>query len=170
MLGMDDSGSRRNVQRERRKRQDCERKNKSENTPPLSVVDSTHFEAHLLHRVCDVTGKNPGGGSNSDNDSDGARSEFSLLEDSGEHQLALLRRNPKMMRILVRLKALSVSLVDPHGRGANSGSSTQLGGAGNAVGGRTVDVVRMAQQEYLRLFEEMLGELLKTQRERSKVQ
>lgn len=171
MMGMDDSGDRRNAQRERRRRRHRDRNDKSKSNPVS--VESTHFEGHMLHRVCEVTGKIPGGnggGSNSDGDSDDARSEFSLLEDSGEHQLAMLRRNPEMMRILVRLKALSVSLVDPNGRGVDPGSSTQPGGAGNAVGGRRVDVVRLAQQEYLRLFEEMLSELLKTQREKSKVQ
>lgn len=173
-MSMDVSGGRGKVQRGRRKRQDLERnhKRKSTNNFPLCVVESTHFEGHMLRRVCEVTGKVPGGvggSTHSDYDSDDERTEFSLLEDSGEHQLAMLRRNPEMMRILVRLKALSGSLVDTDGRGVDPGLAAQPGGAGNAVGGRRVDKVRLAQQEYLRLFEEMLGELLKTQRKKSTV-
>lgn len=144
---------------------------------PAPVLDNVHFEGHLLHRVCGVTGRMPGGGgrggcnsNSSDEDSDEENSEVSsLLEDSGEYQLARLRRNPEMMRILTRLKALSASLVAPVGQGIVPGSSSQPGGAGNAAGGRRADTIRLAQEEYLRLFEEMLGELLKTQREKSKV-
>lgn len=162
-------------QKQRRKKRDRDRKNNSRSNPPVSAVDSVHFEGHLLHRVCEVNGGFPGegggGSSNSDADSDDEISEMSLLEDSGEHQLARLRRSPEMMSVLVRLKALSTSLVDRSGRGADPGSSSPHGGAANVVtgGGRRVDVVRFAQQEYLRLFEEMLGELLRTQREKSKV-
>lgn len=172
VMDMGNIGGKSNVPRERRKRRDLERNDKSKNNPPLSIVESAHFEGHMLHRICEVSGKIPGSGVgsiNSDDDSDDARSEFSLLEDSGEHQLAMLRRNPEMMRILVRLKALSLSLVDHDGREVGQGSVIQPGVAGKAVGGRRVDVVRLAQEEYLRLFEEMLGELLKTQREKSKV-
>lgn len=175
MMGISSaSGHRREKQKQRRKRRDRARRNGPENNPSVSAVESVHFEAHLLHRVCEVTGKLPdggdgGGSSNSDADSDDERSEMSLLEDSGEHQLARLRRSPEMMDILVRLKALSVSLFARNGRGADPGSSNQSGGVGNAMTGRRADVVRFAQQEYLQLFEEMLGELLKAQREKSKV-
>lgn len=174
---MGGSGHRREKQKQRRKKRDRDRKNDSRSHPPVSAVESMHFEGHLLHRVCEVTGRLPDGGgdgSNSEADSDGERSEMSLLEDSGEHQLARLRRSPEMMSILVKLKALSTSLVDRNDRGVNPGSSSQApGGAANGnvatgTGGRA-GIVRFAQQEYLRLFEEMLGELLRTQREKRKV-
>lgn len=174
------SGHRREKQRQRRKKRDRDREKDGRSNPPVSDVESMHFEGHLLHRVCEVTGRLPdgrdgggSGGSNSEADSDDEISEMSLVEDSGEYQLARLRRSPEMMNILVKLKALSTSLVDRSGRGAEPGSSNPPGGAANANAatgaGRGIGVVRFAQQGYLRLFEEMLGELLRTQREKSKV-
>lgn len=167
------SGPRGGKKKGRSKKSDLHRNNSRKNKPPVSAVDSVHFEGHLLHRVCEVTGRLPGGGDGGgsiySDDSDDEISEVSLLEDSGEHQLARLRRSPEMMRILARLKALSTSLVDRQCRGADPGSSNSRGGAGNTVAGRGVDVVQFAQREYLLLFEDMLGELLRTQREKSKV-
>lgn len=131
----------------------------------VGPVENMHFEGHLLHRVCGVAGKLPTGSSSdreSDDGGDQARSGCSLLEDSGEDQLVRLRRNPVIMDILVRLKALSLSLVDPSGRGAEPSSP----GKGRGGGG---SVARVARQGYLRLFEEMLAEILKNQRGKSKV-
>lgn len=124
-------------------------------------VENFHFEGHLLHRACGVTG----------NGSDDSQSECSLLEDSGEDQLSKLRRNPVIMNILVRLKALSLSLVHPHGSlgvEAVSGSTTR--GREKAEGGRPggVDALCLAQEGYVGLFEEMLSEILRMQRNNSK--
>lgn len=148
----------------------------------VPAVESIHFEGHLLHRVCGVTGKFPtrgdgGGGTNSHGDDGNGSDESSLLEDSGENQLARLRRNPRMMDILSRLKAVSLSLIGRDGHETDSGPSHQNENQHQnqdrkgqvAIGGRRIEVVRLAQEEYLRLFEEMLGELLKIQREKSKV-
>lgn len=135
---------------------------------PVPTAENIHFEGHLLHRICEVTGKFPGGGS-TDNGSEGERSEESLLEDSGEHQLARLRRNPKVKEVISRLKSLSTSLIAMSGRGMASGSSTGDVGVDYAVRGSRANALRLAQQEYLRLFEEMLAELLRLQREKAKV-
>ncbi|CAM9812608.1 unnamed protein product, partial [Ectocarpus sp. 13 AM-2016] len=113
------------------------------------------------------TGKFPGGGS-TDKGSEGDWSEESLLEDSGEHQLARLRRNPKVKEVISRLKSLSTSLIAMSGRGMASGSSTRDDGVEYAVRGSRANTLRLAQQEYLRLFEEMLAELLRLQREKAK--
>ncbi|CAM9105500.1 unnamed protein product, partial [Hapterophycus canaliculatus] len=102
--------------------------------------------------------------------------ESSLLEDSGENQLTRLRRNPRMMGIISKLKALSTPLSGVDDRGTDPGSSNpnekqhlhQDRKVQVALGGRRIEAKRLAQQEYLRLFEEMLGELLKIQREKSK--
>ncbi|CAB1107517.1 unnamed protein product [Ectocarpus sp. CCAP 1310/34] len=134
---------------------------------PVPTAENIHFEGHLLHRICEVTGKFPGGGS-TDNGSEGERSEESLLEDSGEHQLARLRRNPKVKEVISRLKSLSTSLIAMSGRGMASGSSTGDEGVEYAVRGSRANTLRLAQQEYLRLFEEMLAELLRLQREKAK--
>lgn len=135
---------------------------------PVPAAENIHFEGHLLHRICEVTGKFPGGGS-TDNGSEGGRSGESLLEDSGEHQLARLRRNPKVKEIMSRLKSLSTSLIAMTGRGMASGSSVGDEGVEFAVRGSRANALRFAQQEYLRLFEEMLAELLRLQREKAKV-
>lgn len=167
----------RHADRERKQRERHRRRKRG-----VGPIENMHFEGHLLHRVCGVAGKRPACSSSSrsygGSDDDGGgqtRSECSLLEDSGEDQLVRLRRNPVVMDILVRLKALSLSLVDPGGRGADPGSSSgQAGGGGGGGGGGGaarggVEVARVARQGYLLLFEEMLGELLKNQREKSKV-
>ncbi|CAN0416283.1 unnamed protein product, partial [Ectocarpus sp. 8 AP-2014] len=91
----------------------------SDNTP-VPTAENIHFEGHLLHRICEVTGKFPGGGSTG-NGSEGESSEESLLEDSGEHQLARLRRNPRVKEVISRLKSLSTSLIAMSGRGMASG-------------------------------------------------
>lgn len=124
-------------------------------------VENFHFEGHLLHRACGVTG----------NVSDESQSECSLLEDSGEDQLSKLRRNPVIMDILVRLKTLSLSLVHPRGSlgvEAVSGSTTR--GKEKVKGGRPggVDALCLAQEGYVGLFEEMLSEILRMQRNKSK--
>lgn len=126
------------------------------------ATENMHFEGHLLRRVCAVNGK-----LSHDERSQDDRAVEILLENSGEDQLVRLRRNPEIMSILVRLKTLSTSLADPAMSGASPGSPTNVAGGGPTW--RTRGVLRFAQQEYLRLFEELLGELLKTQREKSTV-
>lgn len=103
-------------------------------------------------------------------DEDRYRLGHALLDDSGEDQLAKLRRNPAIMDILLRLKGFSVSLVGPSGFGEGVPAPMDVaGGAGGGATVRRVGVARVAQEGYLRLFEEMLSELLKIQREKSKV-
>jgi len=146
---MGGSGHQRERHKHRRKKRERGRRNdhRSNPNPVVSAVESVHFESHLLHRVCEVTGRLPdggdggcGGSSNSEADSDDERSEISLLEDSGEHQLARLRRNPEMMSILVRLKALSISLVDRKGRRADPGLPSPPAGDADVNGamGRSI--------------------------------
>ncbi|CAM9202957.1 unnamed protein product [Scytosiphon promiscuus] len=147
----------------------------------VPAVESIHFEGHLLHRVCGVTGKLPAHGSGDGGTSDCVEDthdsdESSLLEDTGQNQLARLRRNPRMMDIISKLKVLSMSFMGPGGHGTDPGSSNQDESqrsqqkrkAEVTVGGKRVEAIQLAQQEYLRLFEGMLGELLKIQREKSK--
>lgn len=167
----------------RRERQNRRHGSSCKSGPITPAVESIHFEGHLLHRVCGVTGKFPahgdgGGGTNGNFEDDNDSDESSLLEDSGENQLVRLRRNPRMMEIISELKALSISLINRDGRGTTDpGSSNQSEDQHQqqdrkvqvAFGGRRIKAIRVAQQEYLRLFEEMLGELLKIQREKSKV-
>lgn len=131
-------------------------------------VGSMHFEGHLLHRVCGVTGKHPL--RNHTEASDDDQSDCSLLEDSGEDQLMKLRRNPVIMSTLVQLKALSLSAVSSSpDLGDAPGSQLDRGEAPGRAPKHGHGFVRFAQQEYLRLFEEMLFELLKSQRDKSKV-
>lgn len=135
-------------------------------------VENFHFEGHLLHRACGVTGKLPKG---SNNDSDESQSESSLLEDSGEDQLSKLRRNPVIMDILVRLKALSLSLVRPRGSlgveavlGSTTRGQEKVGGGRSLSRPGGVNVLSLAQEGYVRLFEEMLSEILRMQRNKRK--
>ena len=134
------------------------------------AVESMHFGGHLLHRVCGVTGKLPAGREGEGGPDESDRPGHPLLEDSGEEQLVKLRRNPTIMDILLRLKMFSVSLVagsSGAGVGAEAGA-----GLPKAMGGRRGEagcVARSAMEGYLRLFEEMLTELLRIQREKSKV-
>ena len=69
-------------------------------------------------------------------DEDRYRLGHALLDDSGEDQLAKLRRNPAIMDILLRLKGFSVSLVGPSGFG--EGVPAPMDVAGGAGGGGTV--------------------------------
>lgn len=129
-------------------------------------VENMHFESHLLHRVCAVTGNIPG---DSREGSDGEETESLLLGDVGEVQLRKLRRNPQIMGILVRLKALSVYLLGTAGCGVDSSSPTPTAPGERRGPQSAIGAIRYAQQEYLRLFEGMLAELLRVQREASKV-
>lgn len=125
----------------------------------LVGVDNFHFAGHLLHRVCEVTGDVPRSESSEAHES----SSSPLLQDSGEEQLSRLRRNPRVMDVLERLKALSVFLLDPK----YISPSEKLRSSGSPNSRRSL--VRIAQEGYLKLFEEMLLELLKMQRAKSKV-
>lgn len=133
----------------------------------LGSAKSFHFEGHLLHRVCAVTGKLPDG---SDLGSSCDQSESSLSEFFKDDQLARLRRNPEIMRILTSLKALLGSL-----RGPSRTSGVDLEYPDNArwelFARRQCDVtvVKSTHTAYLQLFEEMLGELLRMQRMKTKV-
>lgn len=139
------------------------------NSKPKQIVDNMHFEGHLLHRVCEVSGKFPAGGKgDSCSETQDCNSESSLLEDSGEEQLARLRRSPEMMGVLQKLKALSLSLVYPE----RSKAGLRAGADGRArgeIGRGNPEAMKVAQDGYLGLFEEMLLTLLRMLRQKSKV-
>lgn len=136
---------------------------------PKQSVDSMHFEGHLLHRVCEVSGKFPAGGKgDSCSEAQECNSDSSLLENSGEEQLARLRRSPEMMNVLRKLKELSLSLIHPER--SKAGLRAGADGRGRGEFGRgNPEAMRIAQDGYLELFEEMLLTLLRIQRQKSKV-
>lgn len=72
------------------------------------------------------------------------------------------------MSVLHKLKALSVSLLDPE-VGAWPAKTGGSGGGGCGIVRWGPEAMRIAKDGYLELFEEMLLTLLRMQREKSKV-